>query len=174
MAITVAMANAGALFQRMADQTPDIIRRGLLSASAQMVPILVRATNTAPPASAKGSKGAVNTGDFRRRWSAMPETQGRTQGVLVGNSSPYAGVIEYGRRAGAKMPPIEPLARWAQRKLQLPYAQAKGLAFVMARNIKRRGLRPRLILTSKGTLKLLRQAMTRDVLHEYISTWRRG
>lgn len=174
MPITVELSKMGALFQRMAAESPQAIRRGLLSAAAQMVPIMVRATDNAPPASARGSKGAVNTGDYRRRWTAHPDNQKGVDGVLVGNSAPQAGVIEYGRRPGARRPPVESIARWAQRKLGLAYPEARGIAFAMARNIGKRGLRPRRVLTSFGTKFKLRQALIRDVLHEYIVMWRRG
>lgn len=166
--IEVDLKAAGALFRRMGDRVPGIVRRGLLSAALQAQTILVRATDTAPPASANGSRGAFNYGDYRRAWKARPDTRAGSQGLLVSNDRPYAGVIEYGRRAGARRPPSEPIARWAQRKLGLPYARAKGIAFVIAKRIGERGLRPRRVLTSRTTTSLLIEAMRRDVLRELL------
>lgn len=174
MAISVSLDKAPNIFTRMAAQMPEAIRLGLLSASARMVPIMVRATDEARPASPRGTRGAVNTGAFRQRWKATVETRGTSQGVLVANDAPYAGVIEYGRRPGAKQPPSEPLARYAQRKLGLPYAQAKSVGFLMARAIKQRGLKPRYVLTSTGTKVQLYKALYGEVLHEVIALWRRS
>lgn len=147
--------------------------RGARSAASQMLPILERATAMAPPASPRGRPGAVNTGNYRQSWKAVAERSSLYGGigVLVSNTAPYAGVIEYGRRPG-KMPPKEPIARWAQRKLGLPYKEAKGLAFVIARRIGREGLLPRRVLTSEQTMTLLMEALERDVLHEIIQELR--
>lgn len=168
--IAVPLTGAGDLFRRLGSRIPAVINRGLLSASRQALPILVRQTDTAAPASARGSRGAVNTGAYRAAWKAEPK-QGLLSmryGLLVSNRMPYSGVIEYGRRRGAKAPPTEPIARWAQRKLGLPYPKAKGIAFVIARKIGERGLQPRRVLTSRTTLDLLGDAMKRDLLHELI------
>lgn len=170
--VEVPLDKAGALFRRYAQKMPSTIRKGLLSASLQAKPIMVKQTDMAPPASPKGSRGAVNTGNYRQAWKSAPGTQGGTQGMRVSNSAPYAGVIEYGRRRGAKMPPIDPIARWAQRKLGLPYPKAKGIAFAIAKAISKRGLQPRRVLTSRTTLDLLLTAMRRDVLHEMIRMMR--
>lgn len=47
-----------------------------------------------------------------------------------------------GRRPGARMPPIKPLQRWARRKLGVPAKEARGVAFLIARAIQRRGIPP--------------------------------
>lgn len=170
--IEIPLTEAGALFQRFGDRVPQAIRRGLMSAALQAKVIMVRQTDNAPPASPRGSRGAVNTGAYRQAWKASAETRVGSQGLLVGNSSPYAGVIEYGRRRGAKRPPIEPIARWAQRKLRLPYPKAKGIAFVIAKRIGERGLKARQVLTSRTTTSLLIEGMKRDVLRELLSLTR--
>ena len=46
-------------------------------------------------------------------------------------------VMEEGRKPGT-MPPVEPLERWARRKLGV-----RGLGFVIARSIARKGIAPR-------------------------------
>lgn len=170
--IEVELSDAPALFRAMGSRTPAALRRGLLSAALQAKTIMVRQTDAAPPASPRGSRGAVNTGNYRAAWKAEPNSRGGSLGLLVANTTPYSGVIEYGRRRGAKAPPLEPIARWAQRKLGLPYARARGIAFVIARRIGERGLRPRRVLTSRTTTDLLLTAVKRDVLREIVRTLR--
>lgn len=170
--IQVELRDAADLFRAMGSRAPAAIHRGLLSAAMQAKPIMVRQTDTAPPASRRGSRGAVNTGNYRQAWKAAPDSKGGSQGLLVANTSPYAGVIEYGRRRGAKAPPLEPIARWAQRKLGLPYKRARGIAFVIARRISQRGLLARRVLTSRTTTDLLLTAVKRNVLREIIRTLR--
>jgi hypothetical protein len=84
-------------------------------------------------------------------------------GVAVYNSSPYWAIIEEGRRAGSRMPPLQLIAEWVLRKgIGRQYgpdqkgaakvsgaispAQARGIAFTIARAIARRGLRAHHIL----------------------------
>jgi hypothetical protein len=161
------------LFERFGARIEVAAIRGLRSAAARMLPILERATALAPPASPRGRPGAVNTGNYRMQWKAQAKGAGLQggAGVLVSNSAPYAGVIEYGRRPG-RMPPREPIARWAQRKLGLPYKDAKGIAFVIARRIGREGLLPRRVLTSEQTMAALMDALEGEVLHELIEELR--
>jgi hypothetical protein len=52
---------------------------------------------------------------------------------VVGIGERYGGAVEFGRRPG-KMPPVEPLERWAAIKLGTP-----GIGFVIARKIARQG-----------------------------------
>ena len=47
-------------------------------------------------------------------------------------------VMEEGRMPGAAMPPVEPLERWGRRVLG-----ERGLGFVLARSIARKGIAPR-------------------------------
>jgi len=58
---------------------------------------------------------------------------------IVGSPLEYAEVIEYGRKPGSKMPPLEPIALWAQRKLGLDFHEAQEIAFGIARNIAKFG-----------------------------------
>jgi hypothetical protein len=117
-------------------------QHGLVVASMRVRPVLDKATSHAIPASDNGTDGAVNVGTYRRSWQTEV-TPGR---LAVFNRSSYAGIIEYGRRPGSRMPPREAVARWAQRKLGLSEADARAAAFVMARAIAKRGLRARRVL----------------------------
>jgi len=53
----------------------------------------------------------------------------------------YAENIEYGRLAGT-MPPVEPLKKWARRKLGLSEKEANGVAWAIAKTIQKRGIQP--------------------------------
>ena len=134
--------------------------RGLLSGAARAVPILHRATDIAPPASPNGSRGASNTGRFRRSWKTMRIERG----VAIFNDAPYAPVVEGGRRKGAKMPPPGALVSWVQRRAGVSKKDAKAAAFLIARAIKQRGLKPRNI--QKSSLTNIRRVMLDEVTRE--------
>lgn len=146
---------------KLGTRLESIKRRSALSAAQRGVVLMQTRTRAAPPAnpSGVGSGGAVNTANYLRRWKAV-----RTgEGAAVFNSAMYAGVIELGRRKGAAMPPIEQIARWAQRRLGMKYDDAKKIAFVIARSIARRGLRGRFIMTDPTA----QREMARYFLEEF-------
>ncbi len=58
--------------------------------------------------------------------------------AVVGTPSPYGAVVEMGRRPG-KMPPVAPLALWAERKLGVAPDDARNVAFLIARKIAKKG-----------------------------------
>lgn len=172
--IRTTMPEIGQLIKKLGDRAPLAIQKAATSLSMRALTIVQDAVRNAPPASSKGSGGAVNTGRFLAAWEAAPAQQGTAFGVLIqvpNSKAPYAAVIEYGRRPGSKPPPVEPIARWAQRRLRLPYEQAKGVAFAIARSIGRRGLTGRHILTSDKTKNRLRYAMKKELLRELIAQW---
>ena len=167
--IRVELPQIAALMERLGDKAHEAASKGVLSAANRARTIMERAVLRAPPASAKGTQGATNTRHYLRSWKARREIQNGNLGLLVYTAgAPYAGVIEYGRHVGAKEPPIEPIARWAQRKLGLPYAEARKAAFAISRSIKRRGLRPRKVLTGPDTQKELIEAFQSEILFELI------
>ena len=135
--------------------------RGIHSGAARGVTVVQEAVTKAPPASPNGSVGAFNTGQYRAawRWSKLPGG-----GATIFNGKKYAGIIEDGRRAGAKPPPRAVIAKWAQRKLGLTRKQAEAAAFPIARAIAKRGLRPRRVVASVAS-KLEAIVMT-EVMHE--------
>lgn len=136
--------------------------RGLRAGAARAIPVLHTATDRAPKASdsKRSQRGANNTGAFRRAW----KVSNVESGVSIFNSSSYAPVVEGGRRKGAKMPPTKPIAQWAQRRAGLSRKEAERLAFVMARAIKARGLKPRNIL--KDSIPKITKVVLKEVEHE--------
>jgi len=106
---------------------------------------------------ARGSiAGEVRGGGARTLGSnslpGVPAAMGEMIGI-VGSPIPYVAVINDGRRPGQPMPPPEALELWVRRKIQwsrdrkgprggrqrLTTAEARSIAFVIARAIGRRG-----------------------------------
>lgn len=97
----------------------------------------------------------VDRGTYRRSFQ-VEKTQ---DGVAIFNPVLYASVLEEGRRPG-KFPPIDEIARWVIRKGLVKGRRgasrekaARGIAFVIARGIARKGMKPRHIL-AKSEVKL--------------------
>jgi hypothetical protein len=85
----------------------------------------------------------INTGEYARSWQARR----LGNGAVLFNDAPYASIIELGRRPGSKAPPTSVIMKWLEQKLRGSVknrksreAQARGLAFVIARAIGKRGL----------------------------------
>lgn len=122
--------------------------------------IINSATRTAPPASPNGSIGAVNYGNFLRAWRSDEVNIGGRYGVLVSNASGIKGAtIEYGGAWPNRPPPKAAIAHWAVRKFGIPYEKALRIAFPISRAIKRRGLKPRKVMTGPDTQKSFVMAM---------------
>lgn len=140
------------------EQLPKMFRQyGVMMRShtdARMMQVESRAkeivkdqTENAPPASANGGIGAVDTRKYYRKWRVRRARLNGSRGVLITNAAHYMAVIELGRRAGSRMPPVDVIRQWAQRRLGLPYKEAKRAAWPIARAIGRRGLQARLVMT---------------------------
>ena len=83
---------------------------------------------------------ASDTKALERGIKAEVTVGNRARMIVEGDASRYAHIIsETGRRAGAKMPPDEPLRAWARRK------GIEERTFLVRRAIARRGIRPRYI-----------------------------
>lgn len=76
------------------------------------------------------ANGTSNTGNLRN--SVLVYRAEHDEGI-VGVGERYGGAVEKGRRPG-RMPPVEPIERWARTKLG-----KSGLGFVIARKIKNEG-----------------------------------
>jgi hypothetical protein len=172
--ISVPLDRLGDFISRLGPLAHTGIRNGLLSAAQRARVMVVDATRTAPPANPAGvgRGGAVNTGVFLRAWKSEVLT-GR-DAVYIYNQAPYAGVIEYGRRAGSTPPPVEAIARWAQRRFRMPYDRARGLAFGIAKRIGRRGLKGRHILTSPAMTMRLEEMFVEEIRAELAAVWGAG
>lgn len=105
-------------------------------------------------------KPPVDRGTYRRSFK-FDDTK---DGAIAYNFAPYAPIIEFGRRPGMKAPPLAAIEAWIMRKgigaaqgprergpggraaVKRRRAQVRALAYVIARQIKRRGLPALLIL----------------------------
>lgn len=125
----------------------------------------------------------VDRGQYRQSFKAYPIPGG----AVLSNTAAYAGVIEYGRRPGQKMPPVDVIMRWVIRKGILGRArmkkmapqdlekEARQVAFAIARKIGRDGWRhdnPMLVLEKVG-VKLI-QSMPNDILRYYNALQKKG
>jgi len=92
--------------------------------------------------------GVENEGHFKRSWKHVPTHDGAE---LV-NDAPYAAVIEYGRRPGARPPPFGPILRWVELKLVQEGAvepeEAEDVAWAIRQSIATKGIPPKRILGS--------------------------
>lgn len=146
ISITVKLEELGPRMMARARAFPVAAQKGLLSGAMRCLPLIQDATRDAPPANPQGIGvgGAVNTGNYLQSWRVTPIPGG----VSLHNIAPYSGVIEFGRRRG-KFPPLNAIAKWAQRRLGLDEKEAKRAAYPIALAIKRRGLEPRRVASDK-------------------------
>lgn len=144
---------------KLGDRARAALQRGIVSGAQRCIPIMQRRTESAAPASEHGQTGAFNTGNYRRHWKVRQVTRG----VAVFNDAGYAGVIDGGRRPGT-MPNLGAIEAWARRRLGLSEKESKRAAYPIARAIKRRGLRPRKVLS--GATQELADIIQREIRRE--------
>jgi len=115
---------------QMAADFPQVMKTAAVSGAMAALPELHLATDKSPPPSGVGDPGAFFIGTYKRAWKAGQHPEG----AWIYNSTPYAAVIEHGRRAG-KMPPWRALVAWCKRKAKAedPERMARALAFAMKR-----------------------------------------
>ena len=101
-------------------------------------------------------KRIVDQGAYKNGWKVRKITDG----VVLANDAPYAGVIEFGRRAGAPGPPLAPIQEWVNRKFPGTDAEKRSLAFVIRRSIHEKGTPPKFVMrtTLKHAPKFIREA----------------
>lgn len=81
------------------------------------------------------------TSALRGAWGTEVRMFGETLIGIVGNPLVHSEVIERGRRAGASPPPVDAIRTWVERKMGPEVS-----AFVVARSIGRKGIKPRRML----------------------------
>lgn len=81
--------------------------------------------------------GATN--QLRSGWDyTLPEiSENRITATITNDASRVVNRIA-GRSNGV-MPPVDPIEQWVKRKLKIPAAQAKGVAFAIAKKIAKEG-----------------------------------
>lgn len=119
-------------------QYPIAVRTGLRAAASKSQQYItstgIEQAQPYPP---------VDRGMYRRAW----KVQRTPEGAKLYNSMPYAAIIEYGRRPGGRLPPVDILAEWVRRKLGVKNKkEAQGIAWAIARKIASKGTAPRYVL----------------------------
>lgn len=115
--------------KKLADDFGKVVARGLHSGGMRAVLFLQNETSRL---------NIFDRGGYKRGWKY--ELVKNFHGVRIFNSSPYASVIEEGRRPGARQPPTSAILPWVRRKLGVRGKAANGVAFVVARAIGRDGI----------------------------------
>lgn len=84
----------------------------------------------------------VGTGEAINRTTVYPEHPGADVYEIVGETVQHV-IAEFGRTPGAKMPPAEPIARWAKEAGVVPRDGEtwEGMIFTLRRHIAEHGLR---------------------------------
>ena len=119
-----------------------VVQREIRAALAEVALLLEAETKRATPVGATGTlRGSIA--------SEVRDGPGlRDLQAVVGTPAKYGDVVERGRRPG-RMPPPDQLELWVRRKLRVTgprggkraptQAEAKGIAWLIARKIARRG-----------------------------------
>lgn len=76
--------------------------------------------------------------------------------ILKITSEDYLKYVDGGRRAGAKMPPINPIKKWVEmRGIKFEKMSSKQTAFIIARSISKKGIEPTNIISQAQGKALL-------------------
>ena len=148
--------------QRFSNLRPTLstdLDKELDAATPWIKSIMQAATMIAKPASPRGGRGAVATGAYLAAWKAVRVNQTGSKGILISNDAKYMAVIENGRAAGKKRPPLSAIAKWAQVRLGYDEATAKRVAWPIATAIANRGLQARGVMTSQQMQRQLKRFM---------------
>ncbi len=117
------------------DGFPADLGRELTLAMNKSLPILATQVSDRAPV----FLGHLRAGINHQIISPFPNLVGS-----VGSPTPYAPVIEYGRKPG-KMPPIDAIKFWVHRQkyFEVPEEEEESVAWAIAKNIAKRGFSPK-------------------------------
>ena len=94
------------------------------------------------------------TGKFSESWQGQPISW---HGYRIRNTAPHGPPVDFGRRPGAAMPPLKAIEKWVAMRFGISMVQYRGrggrfvasparrVAFLVARSIARKGIRPRYV-----------------------------
>lgn len=136
---TIHIRDLGKYERQLARTLPDVAKRVNQQGAKRAVQILQRTVREVRPYPPIDSKRYINSFEIQR----APK-----DAVVVTNTRSYAGVIEEGRRAGARQPPTSALVGWVQRKLGVPAKRARGVAFAVARKIAKHGIKAKKVIAT--------------------------
>lgn len=132
-AVYVDRRNLGAALRAKLRERQRDVEAAALETCHRGVAEAVRLTN---------ADGLVDLGAYKAGFKVSK----RTTGPQLLNDTPYAAVIEHGRRPMRPGPPIGPIRAWARRKLSLSGPDLERAAWAIQRAIHRRGTPPHKIM----------------------------
>lgn len=144
MSITIDMKDYPRWLKEKAGARMRVATKACLDSGPEIIKVLQISTKNAPPASPSGSTGAYAFGNYYSGWRVV----GTLEGVKITNTENYSRWVEEGRNPG-KLPNIDNIVRWVQKRLGVSPDIAKRLAFPIAKQIAANGLQPRNVLGSQ-------------------------
>lgn len=91
-----------------------------------------------------GESSTVDTGHLRQKITHVVAKSGDDLAVYVGTNLYYGLIMELGRKPGSKMPPIDAILEWVDRKgIDKDPATQRSTAFLIARSIAVKGIEGR-------------------------------
>lgn len=132
--VTPKELNDAIMSLRQFDRIADKELRRFLTLSGQAMEAAVRPLTPVFQTRLRNSIVSKVTGSF-------PNSLQAKVGSTIAKKEVYPAVMEFGRKPGAKMPPPSALERWVHLVLKVPTERARGVAFVVARAIGRRGIK---------------------------------
>jgi hypothetical protein len=128
--------NLGKYEAKLARELPKSLKRAREKAARKAIATIQARIHTMP----------MPPIDRKRYLNGWQVSSPRWGSIAIQNVTPYAQVIETGRRRGARMPPIRAIEGWVIRKLGVKKIHARGVAIAVAKSISRRGIRGRHVL----------------------------
>lgn len=121
---------------------PEVVSSVRAAVSAEMLAWMLGVEAKAAEQIDAGPGPRTDRGETKRSLQVEgPEpTQEGLRGVIRA-TSPHAVNVHEGRSPGSRRPPIAALVPWVERKLGVSGAEARSVAFLVARAIGRRGIR---------------------------------
>jgi hypothetical protein len=158
-------------------------RRALIKASPALLTAVfdsIQRTKGVAPSTRSMNMPAIASGRYRQSWKiGLPYMSGPKEvSMRMHARSEYAGVIEFGRRVGAKMPPSSAIDRWLQAKgiaVGLSPSARRRFIFYIRRAISRRGLLPgRRVLYNDNTQARMTMTVYLSLVKELNAAMARG
>lgn len=156
----VSLASLGSYIHGLTEERRQAVVRATQTTCRTLGLALIQQeiSGTSPP--------PVDRGSYRRGWKVYKFDDG----AMILNSERHASVIERGRRAGARMPPVESIRGWVHRKGLAKVSGLKGkakaaaelsMAWAIAKSIAKKGTEGRFVLkrVKARLMPALRQAI---------------
>lgn len=122
-------------FVRAPHVHPDRLAPALAAALVESGAVLEKEVGSRTPQGVGGAGSGLRASWF---WD-LRESPLKSE-LIFGSSLAYAIPVEFGRRPGQRMPPVQALIPWVEKFIALKEGETvEGVAFVIARSIARKG-----------------------------------